>query len=230
MAGITFNNENSNVSMVKKPEAGDGGKVLTVVEPGGQIAPYYEWKAPTTYTAGQGININNDEISWKYTVGRNLHINQNNAIQTNLPGGIYNAPTSANNIFTVLQGADFAGVYRLECRHNTNDTYELALSYTASGSSSTITFIGTETVIGTDDSVTTHAAAYIGESVYYTPSQRLGGTASTPFNPASHKAIIYDGIAQIGPTSDCKIAIWNDNGTVKVSFTAIEVGKVGSTN
>lgn len=44
MAGITFNNENSNVTMVKTPAAGDGGKVLTVVEPGGSVAPYYEWK------------------------------------------------------------------------------------------------------------------------------------------------------------------------------------------
>lgn len=44
-ASITFNNENSKVSMVKKPSEGDGGKVLTVVEPGGQTAPYYEWKA-----------------------------------------------------------------------------------------------------------------------------------------------------------------------------------------
>ena len=157
-------------------------------------------------------------------------MNQNNAIQTNLPGGIYNAPTAMSNSFTALQGADFAGAYKLACRHTTSGTYELALIYTASGMTSTITFIGTETVIGTDNSVTTHAAAYIGETAYYTPTQRLGGTASTPFNPTSHKAIIYDGIAQIGPTSDCKIAIWNDNGAVKVSFVAIEVGKVGSTN
>ena len=184
-------------------------------------------------TAGNGITVTpaagGNTVAWDYTVGRNLHVNQNNAIQTNLPGGIYNAPTAASNNFTVLQGADFAGAYRLACRHNTSGTYELAVSYTASGMSSTITFIGTETVIGTDNTVTTHAAAYIGESAYYTPSTRLGGTASTPFNPTSHKAIIYDGIAQIGPTSDCKIAIWNDNGTVKVSFVAIEVGKVGST-
>lgn len=184
-------------------------------------------------TAGNGITVTpaagGNTVAWEYSVGRNLHVNQNNAIQTNLPGGIYNAPTAASNNFTVLQGADFAGAYRLACRHNTSGTYELAVSYTASGMSSTITFIGTETVIGTDNTVTTHAAAYIGESAYYTPSTRLGGTASTPFNPTSHKAIIYDGIAQIGPTSDCKIAIWNDNGTVKVSFVAIEVGKVGST-
>ena len=185
-------------------------------------------------TAGNGIVVTpgagGNTVAWEYTVGRNLHVNQNNAIQTNLPGGIYNAPTSMSNSFTALQGADFAGAFRLGCRHNTNGNYELALIYTASGMSTTITFIGTETVIGTDNSVTTHAAAYIGESAYYTPSMRFGGTASTPFNPTSHKAIIYDGIAQIGPTSDCKIAIWNDNGTVKVSFVAIEVGKVGATN
>ena len=184
--------------------------------------------------AGNGITVTpaagGNTVAWEYSVGRNLHVNQNNAIQTNLPGGIYNAPTAMSNSFTALQGADFAGAYRLGCRYNTSGTYELALIYTASGLSSTITFIGTETVIGTDNSVTTHAAAYIGESAYHTPSMRFGGTASTPFNPTSHKAIIYDGIAQIGPTSDCKIAIWNDNGTVKVSFVAIEVGKVGSTN
>lgn len=44
MADITFNNENSNVSMVKKPVAGDGSKVLTVTELGGSVIPYYEWK------------------------------------------------------------------------------------------------------------------------------------------------------------------------------------------
>lgn len=185
-------------------------------------------------TAGNGIVVTpaagGNTVAWQYSVGRNLHVNQNNAIQTNLPGGIYNAPTAMNNNFVALQGADFAGAYRLACRYTTSGTYELALIYTASGMSSTITFIGTETVIGTDDSVTTHAAAYIGESAYYTPSVRFGVSASTPFDPNSHKAIIYDGIAQIGPTSDCKIAIWNDNGTVKVSFTAIEVGKVGATN
>ena len=185
-------------------------------------------------TGGNGITVTpaagGNTVAWDYTVGRNLHVNQNNAIQTNLPGGLYDAPTAMSNSFTALQGADFAGAFRLGCRYNTNGTYELALIYTASGLSTTITFIGTETVIGTDNSVTTNAAAYIGESAYYTPSMRFGGTASTPFNPTTHKAIIYNGVAQIGATSDCKIAIWNDNATVKVSFVAIEVGKVGSTN
>ncbi len=212
------------VPQMKDLVAGNGISII----PGASIVTI-----ASNINAGNGITVTpaagGNTVAWEYTVGRNLHVNQNKAIQTNLPGGIFNAPTAMNNIFVTLQGADFAGAYRLACRYKTDGTYELALSYTASGSSSTITFIGTETVIGTDNTVTTHAAAYIGESAYYTPSQRFGGTASTPFNPTSHKAIIYDGIAQIGPTSDCKIAIWNDNGTVKVSFVAIEVGKVGST-
>lgn len=162
-------------------------------------------------------------------IGRNLHLNQNNYVQTNLPGGIWDAPTAQSNNFTILSGADFAGAYKLAVRHNPGDTYELAIIYTASGMSSYITFIGTETVVSTNNSVTVNQAAYIGERVYYTPSVRFGYNSSTVFDPTQHKAIYYSGCAQIGPTSDTKIAIWNDNGTIKVSFTSIEVGKVGST-
>lgn len=237
MAGITFNNENSNVTMVKKPEVGDGGKVLTVTEPGGSYAPYYEWKTVSipSYTAGNGIDITNDQISWEYTIGRNLHINQNNQIQTNIPGGLYTAPTSQSNSFEELTDAsgnraEFAGAYRLACRHNPNDTYELALKYTASGMSGTITFTGTETVIMSDNSMSIHPAAYISEYAYYTPSRRFGADSdSTIFDPSVHKAIIYQGVAQIGPTSNTQIAIWQDNGVIKISFTSVEVGRVGST-
>lgn len=182
------------------------------------------------YTAGTGITINaNNQIAWQYSVGRNLHLNQNRAIQTNIPGGIWTAPTSQSNSFTALSGADFAGAYRLGCRHNISDKYELGIIYTASGLSSTITFVGTETVIGLDNSVTTNQAVYIEQS-YYTPSNRFGYNTSTQFDPTVHKAIYYSGVAQIGPTSDTKIAIWQDNGTVKISFTSVEVGKVGATN
>ena len=162
-------------------------------------------------------------------IGRNLHLNQNNYVQTNLPGGIWDAPTTQSNNFTALSGADFAGAYRLAVRHNPNDTYELALIYTASGMSSYITFIGTETVVGTNNSVTVNQAAYISERVYYTPSVRFGYNTSTVFDPSVHKAIYYSGLANIGPCSDTKIAIWQDNGSIKVGFTSIEVGKVGST-
>ena len=223
------------------PSQGDAGKVLVAYwsgSPGIGTAKWETITVPTVvdYLAGTGITSSvspatgDVTFSWKYTVGRNLHVNQNDAIQTNLPGGLYDAPATESNNFKPLgTGANFAGAYRLMCRRNPIGTYELAIQYTASGMSSTITFIGTETVIGLDNSVTTNQAAYISEYSYYTPTTRFGGNASTVFNPTSHKAIIYNGIAQIGPTSDCKIAIWQDNGTVKVSFTAIEVGKVGST-
>lgn len=212
--------------------AQDAGKVLSVDSSNG-----LKWNTLSipSYTAGSGIDITNDQISWEYTVGRNLHINQNNQIQTNLPGGLYDAPTSQSNSFAELTDssgnkAKFAGAYRLSCRHNPNDTYELALKYTASGMTGTITFTGTETVIMADNSMSIHPAAYISEYAYYTPSRRFGAdSGSTIFDPSVHKAIIYQGVAQIGPTSNTQIAIWQDNGAIKISFTSIEVGRVGST-
>lgn len=164
------------------------------------------------------------------TAGRNMNLNQYGAMQTNLPGGLFDAPASQSNDFERLNGADFAGAFRLACRHNTSDNYELAIAYTASGMTSSYSFIGTETIIALDNTVTTKQAAYIGESCYYTPTVKFGGYTSTAFDPTRHKAIIYNGIGQIGPTSDCKIAIYSDaNSNVKIAFTAIEVGKVGST-
>ena len=162
-------------------------------------------------------------------IGRNLHLNQNKYVQTNFPGGLFDAPTSMSNSFERITGSDFAGAYMLGCRYNTSGTYELALIYTASGMTGTYSFIGTETVIGLDNSVTVNQAAYIGLTSYYTPTQRFGGTAATPFNPSVHKAILYSGLAEIGPTSNTQIAIWQDNGDVKIGMTSIEVGKVGST-
>lgn len=161
-------------------------------------------------------------------IGRNLHLNQNKYVQTNFPGGLFAAPTISND-FERLTGADFAGAYRLACRHNPNETYELALAYTASGMTGKYTFIGTETVIGLDNSITVNQAAYIGLTSLFTPTQRFGGTAATAFNPAVHKAILYSGLAEIGPTSNTQIAIWQDNGNVNIAMTSIEVGKVGST-
>lgn len=209
----------------------DGSMEFSCLRPGSGFISGYSYHLQTN-----SVWTRTDTAVHNYTgilingIGRNLHLNQNNYVQTNIPGGIWEAPTSANNIFTALSGANFAGAYRLLCRHNTNETYELALSYTASGMSSTITFIGTETVIGTDNTVTVNQAAYIGETTYYTPPHRFGYSSSTIFNPTQHKAIYYSGVAQIGPTSDTKIAIWDDNGTIKISFTSIEVGKIGSTN
>ena len=208
----------------------DGSMEFSCLRPGSGFISGYSYHLQTnsawTRTDTAVRNYTGIQIDG---IGRNLHLNQNNYVQTNLPGGIWDAPTAASNSFTALSGANFAGAYRLACRHNPNGTYELAIVYTASGTSSSITFIGTETVIGTNNSVTVNQAAYVGESAYYTPSYRFGYNTSTVFDPSTHKAIYYSGLAQIGPTSDTKIAIWQDNGTVKVSFTSIEVGKVGST-
>lgn len=163
-------------------------------------------------------------------IGRNLHLNQNNFVQTNFPGGLWDATMAQNNIFYRLSGGGFAGAYYLAARYKTDGTYELGLSYSGSGTYGTITFIGTETIVALDNTVTVKQAAYIGETEYYTVSTRFGGNASTPFDPTRHKAIYYSGFANIGPASDVKIAIWNDNSTVKIGFTNIEVGKVGATN
>lgn len=54
--------------MVRKPTAGDDGKVLTVTEPGGSVAPYYEWKEITfpavvkTYHSSTATSY-----TWSYT-------------------------------------------------------------------------------------------------------------------------------------------------------------------
>lgn len=209
----------------------DGSMEFSCIRPGSGFISGYSYHLQTN-----SVWTRTDTAVYNYTgiliegIGRNLHLNQNNYVQTNLPGGIWDAPTSPSNYFTALSGANFAGAFRLACRHNTNDTYELALIYTASGMSTTITFIGTETVVSTNNTVTVNQAAYIGERTQYTPSVRFGSSSSTIFNPTQHKAIYYSGVAQIGPTSDTKIAIWNDDGTIKISFTSIEAGKIGSTN
>lgn len=166
----------------------------------------------------------------QYFVGRNLHYNQLDKIQTNLPGGTADAPTAQSNNFTRLTDLSFAGAYCVACRHNAYDKYDIAISYNSSGTSSSYSFIGTETVIASDNTMTVNSAAYIGESALYTPTTRMGGSRATVFDPTVHKAIIYEGIGLIGPLSKCTIAIWSDNGTVKLALTAIEVGKVGATN
>lgn len=208
----------------------DGSMEFSCLRPGSGFISGYSYHLQTnsnwTRTDTAVRNYTGIQIDG---IGRNLHLNQNNYVQTNLPGGIWDAPSAQSNSFTAISGANFASAYRLGVRHNPGDTYEIALIYTASGLSSTITFIGTETVIGTNNSVTVNQAAYINDPTYYTPSVRFGYNNSTVFNPTNHKAIYYTGFGNIGTCCNCQIAIWNDNGTVKVGFTAIEVGKVGST-
>lgn len=164
-------------------------------------------------------------------IGRNLHLNQNRVVQTNIPGGLFSAPASPGNNFVRLAGSSFAGNYMLACHRSTAEAYEIAIAYTGTGTSSHYTFIGTETVIANNNTVTVNQAVYNNLYCYYTPVLRFGEGAATIFEPSQHKAIIYKGMAEIGPTSDTTIAIWKDeNGGVHISFASIEVGKVGSTN
>lgn len=72
MAGVNFNNENSKVTMVKKPTTGDAGKVLAATVPGGQVNPYYEWKSVDTVlgasvaNAGKVLTVNgNGHAEWQ---------------------------------------------------------------------------------------------------------------------------------------------------------------------
>lgn len=155
------------------------------------------------------------------TVGRNLHLNQNNQIQTNLPGGM---GTPTDTAWSAI--GEFAGAYVLLGRANSNGTYDIGIRYTASGSSSTFSFIGTKTVAtsGTSSVTTTTKANYFGQTVTYSGVQ-FGDT----FDPSTQESVVYEGVGLIGPLSDCRIAIWNNGGTVTIAFTAIEVGKVGST-
>ena len=208
----------------------DGSMEFSCLRPGSGFISGYSYHLQTN-----SVWTRTDTAVRNYTgiqidgIGRNLHLNQNNYVQTNLPGGVFDAPTTQSNNFTAISGANFASAYRLGVRHNPGDTYEIALIYTASGMSSNITFIGTETVVGTNNSVTVNQAAYINDPTYYTPTVRFGYNNSTVFNPTQHKAIYYTGFGNIGTCCNCQIAIWNDNGNIKVGFTAIEVGKIGST-
>lgn len=72
MAGVNFNNENSKVTMVKKPTSSDAGKVLAATVPGGQVNPYYEWKSVDTVlgasvaNAGKVLTVNsNGHADWQ---------------------------------------------------------------------------------------------------------------------------------------------------------------------
>lgn len=207
----------------------DGSMEFTCVRSGSGYVISYKYGLSTndqwTRTDTSVSNYTGIQIDG---VGRNLHLNQNNYVQTNFPGGLWDADMAQDNIFRRLGG--FSGAFYLAARYKTDGTYELGLSYSGSGTYGTITFIGTETVIATDNTVTVKQAAYIAETEYYTVSTRFGGSASTPFDPTRHKAIYYSGFGNIGPASDVKIAIWNDSGTIKIGMTSIEVGKVGATN
>lgn len=173
-------------------------------------------------TAGTGISLSNDTVSWEYTVGRNLHINQNNAIQTDFGGGKL-APTSTN----WEDVGNFSTSYRLVARANTNGTYDIGLRYYAGGLTTHFTFIGTQTVATAGSTaVTVTKCNYIYTQTEYSYCAQIGDH----FNPASMQSMIIEGTMFAGTQHDFRAVLWVDeNNTVQVAFTAIEVGRVGST-
>lgn len=173
-------------------------------------------------TAGTGISISNDTVSWEYTVGRNLHINQNNAIQTDFGGGKL-APTSTN----WEDVGNFSTSFRLVARANTNGTYDIGLRYYAGGLTTHFTFIGTQTVATAGSTaVTVTKCNYVHTQTEYSYCTQIGDH----FNPASMQSMMIEGTMFAGTQHDFRAVIWVDeNSTVQVAFTAIEVGRVGST-
>lgn len=210
------------------PSQADSGKILQATWAGSPSVGGAIWvDKPTVvnYLAGTGLKESTDletgdiTFSWAYTVGRHLTVNPNNQLCVSMPGALDDASTLANNLFYPVTNGDFSGAYVLMTRQNANGTYDIGLRYTASGTSSTFSFVGTETVVANDNTITVNPAVYMGETVTYS-GNKFG---TTTFNPTTHKAIYYSGLAMIGYISDTKIAIFKDgDGNVKVAFTSME--------
>lgn len=198
----------------------DKGKVLTVNNQGAA-----EWQKREYYFAGTGITETTDldtgniTFDWAYTVGRHLVVNSHDQLCVSMPGALDDASSTADNLFYPVTNGEFSGSFVLMTRKNANETYDIGLRYTSSGTSSTFSFVGTETVVANDNTITVNPAVYMGETVTYS-GNKFGTTA---FNPATHKAIYYSGLAMIGHISDTKIAIFKDaDNIVKVAFTSME--------
>lgn len=175
-----------------------------------------------TYQAGTGIDIDSsNKISWKYKVGRNLHLNQNNAIQTNLPGGAID-PDDYN--WQVI--GELSSAYRIVARANVNGTYDIGIKYFGGGLSSHVTLIGMQYLAGSGNTLTITKCNMI-DTYVDTLSTQIGGH----FDPSTHESMVIEGFAKFGTYYSFRAAIWKDSGgTVHAGFTAIEVGKVGATN
>lgn len=163
------------------------------------------------FTAGQSV-----------TAGRNLWLNQNNAIQTNLPGGML-APNSSS--WRVI--GNFASAYALMARLNSSGTVDVGLRYTASGLSSHYTFIGKQfTTVAGNNNLSFKKIVNIEAYVNYSGVQ-LGDS----FDPSTLESMTIEGTMLIGTLHDFRVSVWVDNNnTVQVAFTAIEIGKTGATN
>ena len=164
---------------------------------------------------GTGIDITNNVVSWDYSVGRNLYLNTNKEIQTDIPGGKLHPTSSA-----WAEVGDLGAVYKVIARANGTGTYEVGLRYTGSGVSTTYTFIGKSfTTLGSSPSMSFSKIANVAATLEYS-------TAFGPaFNPSSMESVTIEGTLILARMYDFRAVMYSDeNGDVQVAFTAVEVG------
>ena len=230
-SGVAVASAIAGINAVPASSSTDAGKVLTVDSQG---VPGWDTASGSSITAGNGITITpgagSDTVAWEYTVGRNLHINQNNAIQTNLPGAYASVSDVSGNWQDV---GDLASSFRIvvRCAPKSGGGYtcDLGLRYYASGTGTYFTFIGTQFVTGkAPRNVTTSTANAIDTYTEYTNCAQLN---TTSFDLDLHESLMLQGTLIAGTLHAFQASLWYQSGVgIRVAFTAIEVGKVGATN
>ena len=177
-----------------------------------------------TYRDGTGVSIDSsNRLNWDYTVGRNLWLNQNKEIQTNIPGGTLDGPDSSS--WTVVGG--LATAHKIMVRANTNGTYDIGLRYNASGTSATYTFIGQQITTNAGNvTLGLKKCVNINATVTYSGVQ-LGDS----FDPTNEESMTLTGTFLAGSVQQLSIVIYKDgSNVVHVAFSSVEAGKVGATN
>ena len=196
--------------------AGSGISVTSSTGSDGQnIYTVTNTSVDTTYTAGYGIDITDSVVSWDYSVGRNLYLNTNKEIQTDIPGGKLH-PTSV----AWTEVGSLGAVYKVIARANGTGTYEVGLRYTGSGVSTTYTFIGKSfTTLDSSPSMSFSKIVNVAATLEYS-------TAFGPaFNPSSTESVTIEGTLILARIYDFRAVMYSDeNGDVQVAFTAVEVG------
>lgn len=171
-----------------------------------------------------------DTIPAALSRGRNIWINQNNEIQTNIPGGHITLTRDSSETWTEV--GHFGGAFALMARYNTRGStsyVEVAIRYLASGYTSHYSFVGTQTV-GSGTTVNVKILKKINETAVYTPQQI--GDSLVDAGTSDNDIWMLEGTMYAGSLSDFRCSIWYDSSDSKyhVALTAVEIGKVGATN
>jgi hypothetical protein len=215
-----------------------GGRVSTVYNGGsttedrGYLSP---WSVPnaTSGDYNKALCWTSNGASWQANypaIGRNLWLNQNFQVQTNIPGAQITLDRVSSSSWTEV--GNFGGSYALMARYYTEAStsyVQVAMRYLASGYTSHYTFVGTQTV-GSGSTVNTKIKKYINTAVVYTPQQI--GDSLTDAGTSDNDIWMLEGTMIAGSLHDFRCSIWYDSSDSKyhVAFTAVEVGKVGATN